>query len=474
MKTRVFAIGLILMFITSMAVFAGGISDTRAPARPDGLTTITVWSNDAHDKAQMDSLIAQYNNTTGRDKGIRIEYSVYGADWNTAINMALETNRAPDMFKGGFANADAFQAQGRFLPWTEIPGIQDILDAQAPFHRNLSSTFGGVPYGVVVYGNIPGFHYNKDLVQRAGFSGPPKTWAELEQQAIAISRLSPEVYGIGIPLLWAPDFCHWVTEFAAASSLGKMYWNFAEGRYEFEAFTEYFEMLSRVREANAIFPGMESLTDDQLRAHFANGTVGFIWGASWNVGVLYDQFPFGGGASGNPNNPEGWDFAPFPLRDASVQYATPFSASVFHYVNVNVRNDPYKLAAMQDVIRLFSGPDTQRIMYSLGLRLPINTAISSTATTAARSQWTSVGQTADRFVTMPSAPHNMIAVEGADRAAIIAQILTGQIPATGIRAALADLDRRMNAAFAQAVQRGQIRRDDYVDPTFQSRLGARN
>jgi hypothetical protein len=76
-------------------------------------------------------------------------------------------------------------------------------------------------------------------------------------------------------------------------------------------------------------------------------------------------------------------------------------------------------------------------------------------------------------VSIPSSPTNRVAVEGADRVAVIGQILTGQIPISGIRSALEDLDRRMNAAFEQAASRGQLKRADYIDSTFEQRLRAR-
>jgi len=468
MKTcKVFAIALCLLLAVCMTVMAGGGQDQG------GVTTITVWSNDAHNKAEFDQLIAAFNNGEGARKNIKVEYSVYGADWNTAMNMAMETDRAPDMFKG-FLNFENFQEQGKFLPWTEISGIKDLLDAHAPYARNKNTHFKGVPYSIAMYGWFSGFHYNKDLLQRAGFSAPPRTWAEFEQQAIAISRLAPNIYGYGIPLLWSPDFCHWVTEFAATNSIGHMYWNYAEGRYNFAAFTEYFEMLSRIREANGIFPGMESLSDDQLRAHFSAGNVGFIMGAGWNVGVLYEQFPFGGAnASGAPRNPTGWDYAPLPVRDVNNVYAVPVSAGASYYVNAEVKNNRAKLRAMSDVIRLFCGDETQMLMFTAGKHVPLRPDIAAKAAPSERPQWTSYGRTVTRTVTMPSAPHNQLAVEGADRAAVIGQILTGQIPRANIRAALTDLDRRMNAAFDQAVQRGIIKREDFIDPTFEQRLRAR-
>jgi multiple sugar transport system substrate-binding protein len=48
-----------------------------------------------------------------------------------------------------------------------------------------------VPYGF--YGLS--LFYRKDLVQQAGFSGPPKSWAELVEQAKKINNPSKNVYG---------------------------------------------------------------------------------------------------------------------------------------------------------------------------------------------------------------------------------------------------------------------------------------
>lgn len=470
MKSRkVLSIGLVLLAgIVAVSLIFSSCSRNRGGAS-GGVTTITVWSNDAHNKAEFDDLVEKFNNGVGAQKNIKIDYVVYGADWQTAMSMALETGREPEMFKG-VAGMEDHQAAGRLLAWTEIPGIDHILANQAPYHRNMSSMFGGVPYSVVLYGWFSGLHYNKALLQQAGFSAPPATWAEFEQQAIAIARLAPDVYGYAMPLLWNPDYCFWMTEYFYTASVGHMYWNFTEGRFMFEAFTPYFETLARIRNAGAMFPGMESLSDDQQRAHFSNGKIGFIGGAGWNVGVLYEQFPFGGtNTAGGPIDPLGWDYAPMPEQN----FAVPVSAGASYYVSAQVKNDRAKLAAMADVIELFCGEQTQMLMFSSGKHIPLRADVAAKAAPAERPQWTSFGQSANRTVTMPSSPTTRLAAEGADYAAVIGQILTGQIPITGIRNALTDLSVRYNAAFDQAVQRGQIKREDYLDPTFEQRLRAR-
>ena len=462
---KVFAIGLVLMFAISMLAMARGSSDSGSSAA-GGVTTIRVWTNDAHNKLECDDMVAKFNSGIGAQKGVRVEYTVYGADWDTAMNLALSTGREPELFKGA-SNIGVFQSEGKLLPWKEIPGIDDILKAQEQYHINRSTIFDGDVYSVALYGWSTGFHYNKSLLQRAGYSAPPKTWAEFEEAAIKISQLEPgKIYGYAMPLTWWPDFRTWIIEVAAASSIGHCYYDHANGRYNSADYTPYYEMLSRIREAGAMFPGMENLSDDQMRAQFAAGNIGFIHGGGWNVGVLYDQFPFQG-------DPLGWDYATLPLQDPNVSYATPMFSGASIYASAQLRNDRDKLSKVGEVIRLFCGDEMQMLLMTNGKNLPLRPDLAARAAPSDRPQWSSYGRAAPVTITLPDMPHDYLAPEGADLNNVMAQIVTGQIKIPDIRSALEDLDRRYNAALQQAFDRGIINKADYVDPTISARFRAK-
>ncbi|MDR3335782.1 MAG: hypothetical protein LBT16_01130, partial [Treponema sp.] len=49
-----------------------------------GVTTNRVWSNDAHNKVEIVDLAAKFNDGIGKQQGINVEYTVYGADWDQA------------------------------------------------------------------------------------------------------------------------------------------------------------------------------------------------------------------------------------------------------------------------------------------------------------------------------------------------------------------------------------------------------
>ncbi|MDR2745937.1 MAG: extracellular solute-binding protein, partial [Treponema sp.] len=234
---RVLIAGLALLLAVSALAVAGGRSSGNSGSSSGSVTTIRVWTNDAHNKLEVDQLVEKFNAGIGAQQGIKVEYTVYGADWDTAMNMALDTGREPELFKG-VSNIPNFRLQGKLLPWKEIPGIDDVLKAQESYHINQSSVYDGDVYSVVLYGWSTGFHYNKGLLQRIGFSGPPKTWAEFEDAVIKISKLEPgKIYGYALPLAWSPAFREWIIEYAAASSIGHPYYNATQGKYQFVDYT---------------------------------------------------------------------------------------------------------------------------------------------------------------------------------------------------------------------------------------------
>ncbi|MDR0475476.1 MAG: extracellular solute-binding protein [Treponema sp.] len=461
-KTVMFiSAALILSLLTTGSLFAGGNSQ-----KSSGVTTIRVWTNDAHNKLECDQLVEKFNKGIGAQKGIKVEYTVYGSDWDTAMNMALSTGREPDLFKG-CSNLINYQTEGKLLPWKEIPGVDDILKAQEQYHINQDTVYNGDIYSVALYGWSTGFHYNKSLLQRAGYSAPPKTWAEFEDAAIKISKLEPgKIYGYAVPLVWYPDFRHWIIEIAAASSIGHTYYNPAQGKYMMADYAPYYEVISRIRDAGAVFPGMENLSDDQMRAQFAAGNIGFIHGGGWNVGVLYDQFPFQG-------DPLGWDYATLPVQDPQKIFATPMFSGGSLYASAQLKKDANKLSKVNEVIRLFCGDEMQSLLMTNGKNLPLRPDITAKAAPSERPQWSSYGRAAASTITLPAMPHDLLAPEGADMSAVMSQILTGQIKTADIRNALIDLDRRYNAALQQAVDRGIIKIADYTDPAMDDRFKAK-
>jgi multiple sugar transport system substrate-binding protein len=405
----------------------------------------------------MEEMVAKFNNGRGKEVNIQIEYTVYGADYFQALDVAINAGEEPEIFVPS-ENTPQLIMAGRLLPWTEIPGIEDILKNQEPFHIRNSTIYNGVIYSVMQSQSVMGLHYNKELLSRAGFSAPPKTWKEFEDACIAISKLEPgRKFGYAIPLQFV-GFPDWMLEAGIVGSTGHFFYDFTNAKYNFSDSAPYFESLRRIVEGGGMFPGIEGLDDDQMRAQFAEGNLGFIGGGSWNVGVFYDQFP----------SKVDWDVAPMPVRDPGRVYNSLANAGAAYSVSTKVRTSGLQ-AAVGEVIRVLCGDETQILLYSRAKDLPARQDIVARATPPTRYQWNSFIVGNPNAVPKPQMPHNFLPLEGLPYRPIFAQIITGMAP---IESSLADLDRRYNAALEKAFSSGTINRADFTDPSIEQKFRA--
>jgi multiple sugar transport system substrate-binding protein len=445
-KIRFLAIVLIVSGLG--VVYARASKDTAAADKP---TVIRVWTIHAHTKDEITQMVQKFNNGRGKDINVQIDYTIYGADYQQALDIAVNAGEEPEVFTPG-DQQPMMVMSGRLLPWTEIPGIEDIIKAQEPYHIINKTIFDGVVYSVMLDQSVMGLHYNKDLLRRAGYSAPPKTWKEWEDACIAISKLEPgRIFGYAIPLQFI-GFQSWMLEAAVVGSTGHFFYDFANTKYNFSDAAPYFESLRRIIDGGGMFPGIEGLDDDTMRAQFSAGNIGFIQGGSWNVGVLYDQFPA----------TIEWDAAPLPVRDPSRVYATLANAGASYSVSAQVKTKGL-VAAVGETIRVLCGDETQELLYTNAKTLPARQDIVARAKVPTRFQWNSFATANPVAIPMPAMPHNFISLEGQPYRTVFSQIITGMAP---IGPTLADLDRRYNAALEKAFSDGKIKRSDFTDPSM--------
>ena len=95
--------GMIAVFLTGCS---GNIDDSmlkksavRDGADDEDVQVVTVWSDNAHEQSVRETQIEEFNNTIGKQEGIRIDYTVYGTDYADVINAALMANEGPDLFR---------------------------------------------------------------------------------------------------------------------------------------------------------------------------------------------------------------------------------------------------------------------------------------------------------------------------------------------------------------------------------------
>jgi multiple sugar transport system substrate-binding protein len=444
MKKIVYTILVGFLFYGSL--FAGG--------QKENVTVVRIWSNDAHNKDEYVKYIDAWNASEGSRKGIRIELTVYGGDHAQVLDIATQANELPELFKAN-DRIPSLISQDKIIPLTELPNFQSVLDEYAPYQMENLSQFNGKPYAIPLNQQCFGQITNTDLLKQAGFNAPPRTWAEFEQAAIAISKLNPgKVYGMALPVQW-DYFREFYIMVSATPSIGGFQWDFTNGRYQFSKLVPFFEMIQRINRAGGMFPGAETLSDDVLRAQFAEGNIGMIMGSgSFNVGVLYDQFP-----SKVP-----WEESPIPVQDINNYYKGQAVLGALYTVSKRAK-DEGKLDAVAEVYKMICSRPFREELYTAAKDIPVNSTIAVSAKPPVRRQWNAFATIGANTVLKPTIPDEMFQVEGDDYYTVFSKITLLQAnPAS----ALADLDRRYQAAFEQVVNRGIIKREDFINPDIET------
>jgi multiple sugar transport system substrate-binding protein len=171
---------------------SSGASATGTAAKP---TKITYWTSSS--QAEINWIDSHFNATHSTVK-VQGQY-IASADDTTAKEItALKTNTEPNVIIGQDPSALPLLAEsGKIVnlssalaPETSAlyPGIKSALFYQG---KQLGMALGGVGDYVLFY--------NKSDFAKAGISGPPTTWTQLEADAIKLSDPAKKQYGFYVP-----------------------------------------------------------------------------------------------------------------------------------------------------------------------------------------------------------------------------------------------------------------------------------
>lgn len=351
---------------TGMAAGTETISETISEtitAEPVEVSTVTWWSGDSHNKDLMEKLIKDFNETTGKEKGINIEYKVIGGDGAAqAVELALKSGVGPDLFTKGDMNVMA--QEGTILALEDLPGGDEILATYGdaiPY----GFTSGGKTYRVPISATTRGLMYNKDMFKAAGIvdengeAKAPATYEELREDAKKLTDESARKYGIIFPLKWGGWFDSDVGSNAAQQTTEFLYYNYDKGEYDYSGMKPIIEVMAGIYSDGSVYPGADSVDNDSARALFAEGMVGMKFAYSFDVGVLTDQFP----AKCD------WGVAPLPALDENARYAQYMSYSGSPYINAKTT---VPLEKMAEVYKFILSDEVAVEKYKAGYDIPWN------------------------------------------------------------------------------------------------------
>ena len=368
-------LSLVLALVMIALCFA---SCTDNNAASGDVTVIKVWSSSGSTQERMEQLVEEFNNTTGKEEGIKIQFEVYLNDYATIIESASQNDQLPHLLMWGGDQAKVNAAnKGYILPIAEMPGGQEFLDTYGEIPLANRELINGKVYFVNMAQTVQGLIYNKDLFKKAGLVDengeptPPKTTSELVEYAKILTDKANNVFGYGLPLKdqgWSQIAYPVNATFGDISPNGattKIDWE--NETYSFtDHWLEYIDFVKAVKNSDALFPGAESLDNDTMRAQFAAGRIGMFMGASWDVGVLTDQFP----ATCE------WAVAPVPVFDGYERFQNPSSRSSGYCIANTAKECPEKVMV---VYKWLLGDEVCLDLYEKGFYVPIRAGVSDKA-----------------------------------------------------------------------------------------------
>lgn len=437
------------------AASTAGTSAASAAGSGNKVETITVWTDEGGTKDIMNQLVDQFNSTTGKEKGIQIDYKVYGSDYYQMVDLAVTSGKEPELFKSQTQALNTYTEKDEVVALEDMPGGSEFLKRYEGMLKPMQCVFGGKTYAVPFQVNTIGLLYNKDLFKKAGIvdaSGEakaPVTWDEMRADAKKLTNPSQKVYGVALALKWDAYF-DWEIRFPFFSTVGDDFFNNKNGKYDFSSYKPATDWLLQIKKDGSYFPGAEGLDNDSARAQFAEGRVGMKFGAVWDVGVLNDQFPA----------KMDWGVAAIPkaaVDSPNLQFAL---ASTNLVIGATAKKkDLNKVMAAYEFL---NSDEVLARLYQESKVIPYDTAIMKKATKKPdKKGWEMFSALLDKSKIVTLGP--TVKIEGQDYHQVLNKIWAGEVtPDSG----LADLDKRYNAALQSGVADGSIDLKVYQDTSF--------
>ena len=439
----------VVLLAVSMSLYSAGEQETES----GDTTVVRVWANDAHNKPEYTSTIQEFMDNEGKELGIKIDHQVYGGDYYNSLDIAIAAGEEPHVFKS--RKSGQYAEMGKIIPLKDLPGGQELIDETAGLHMEDVGMFNGEVYAIPIRVTTQNLIYNKELFNELNLK-VPESWADMREAAKKITEAGKgRVYGFALPLKYA-NYKYYFVGFPAAPSIGHQFFNHKTGRFDFMSLSPYFDFIQQMIDDGSMFPGIENLDFDTMRAQFAAGNIGMLIGNSFDVGVLYDQFPA----------QMEWGVAPIPVMDPNNRYKQVGNPGAFYVISSKVKEEGIEDEVMEVYKKLVSIEHLAKT-YENGKDISIRgEEVTSHAAEPSREQFKAFADLTNVYI-KPAYPESKIRVEGESYSDVFSKIITGRVDT---EKALADLDERYNKAIDEAIDNGRLDISQYIDPNYDEKV----
>jgi multiple sugar transport system substrate-binding protein len=287
--------------VSALSLWAGGgqsAGDGNAGAR----TPVLVWTGTRSDLAYREPKMAEFNRA---NPNIEVKMEVFTDNYLSTLELAFASGQAPDIFLSVDNNATYYVDRNMPIPLDKYITPEFKARFGDLYSIDLVNTVDGKIYTLTERGVTYRLLYNQDIFDALGISGPPKSLEELYDYAKRITDWGKKdgIYGFGIHLQTPFSVGERIIDQIAYRN-GISPYNFKTGVYNHGALKPVLDVFRRMYAEGIMFPGVEGLSIDPLRAQFADGKVAMYFNGSWEP-TLYapnGQFP----------NKHNWNAVPLP------------------------------------------------------------------------------------------------------------------------------------------------------------------
>lgn len=262
---------------------------------------------------------------------IELDYSFTAMQqYVTAIELLYRQKKPPDVFRvHGTKLAQTAPGRGWLHPLDEF--LSDEFTSRFPDGTfdapNSSTDYDGKVYGIPLehpaWQAVRVFYYNPELLSKYGYDGPPTTWSEFEEMAVAITEKgkSEQVYGYAMAGALVATALFPVQRTAGPQGINPYGVDLRTGKSGFadDSLVDAVDMHSRL--AKSMMPGWETMLDPDVRTNFAKGKVAMFISAWWHSRELERL---------NPELP--FEVGPLPVPDAGRGGYEPWGLPNMYWV----------------------------------------------------------------------------------------------------------------------------------------------
>lgn len=312
----------------------------------------------------LESIIQNYNEGRGKEKGIEVELVYQGYEGTDKVTLAYQTHdvaNAPDINSGLTSTIPSAMDMDWTVPAERFLNDPDSEITKDSFYEQMqrACSYEGEMITIPFSNSIPLLYYNVEMLKDAGFTEPPATMDELTEYVKALTvKEGDEVtrYGLNMQVKR-----YQLVEFCAVQSVNGFFGDNEGGRLapmtrliagEDGTLKAFLEKLQ-----NLIETGGYKYVEDNINEEFAQGLSAMVIMSSSRLGTLDALMP------------GQYMTAYLPKVNASDNGSAAVGGSCLYLID---RGNEARLKAAWDVIEYCVSPENQYIFSTASGYIPVH------------------------------------------------------------------------------------------------------